>query len=265
MVKRLVADPAFGGARLDRLKSIVCGGGPLYVADAKATFAAFGPRLAQIYGQGESPMTITAMSRAHVADAIARGDDARLGSVGIAQAGMEVRVGDADDRAMPAGEIGEVLVRGPAVMQGYWMDAKASRRALANGWLHTGDVGSLDGDGYLTLTDRRRISSSAAARTSIPGKSRRIPPLHPGVAEVAVIGRPHAEWGEEVIACVVARGGPPATAEARHGLLRSLDALCLDHIARFKRPKDYVFRDALPKNNAGKVLKTELRRKLSAR
>jgi long-chain acyl-CoA synthetase len=210
-------------------------------------------------------MTITAMSRALVADAVARGDDARLGSVGTAQTGMDVRIADADDRAMPAGEIGEVLVRGPAVMQGYWMNDEASRRALANGWLHTGDVGSLDGDRYLTLKDRSKDLIISGGANVYPREVEEILLLHPDVAEVAVIGRPHSDWGEEVIACVVARGGPPGTPEARHGLLRSLDALCLGHIARFKRPKDYVFLDALPRNNTGKVLKTELRRKLFAR
>ena len=91
MVKRLVGSPGDRRARrLDRLKSIVYGGGPMYVADCKEAFAALGPRLAQIYGQGESPMTITAMNRALIADAIARGDDARLGSVGVAQTGIDV-------------------------------------------------------------------------------------------------------------------------------------------------------------------------------
>jgi len=231
----------------------------MYVADAKSAFAAFGPRLAQIYGQGESPMTITAMNRALVADAIARGDDARLGSVGIAQAGMEVRVGDADDRALRAGEIGEVLVRGPAVMQGYWMNDEASRRTLANGWLHTGDVGSLDADGYLTLKDRSKDLIITGGANVYPREVEEVLLLHPDVAEVAVIGRRHPDWGEEVIACVVARGQPHAASQARHALVRSLDALCLGHIARFKRPKDYVFLDVLPKNNTGKVLKTVLR------
>jgi long-chain acyl-CoA synthetase len=177
---------------------------------------------------------------------------------------MEVRIGDADDGALPAGEIGEVLVRGPAVMQGYWMNDEASRRALANGWLHTGDVGSLDDDGYLTLKDRSKDLIISGGSNIYPREVEEALLLHPDVAEVAVVGRPHSDWGEEAIACVVARGGPPATPEARHGLVRSLDALCLGQIARFKRPKDYVFLDALPKNNTGKVLKTELRRKLSA-
>ncbi len=264
MVNRLVKAPALGTARLDRLQCIVYGGGPMYVADAKSAFAALGPRLAQIYGQGESPMTITAMRRALVAEAVARDDDARLGSVGIAQAGMDVRIGDADDRAVPTGEIGEVLVRGPAVMQGYWLDDEASRRALANGWLHTGDVGSLDGDGYLTLKDRSKDLIISGGANVYPREVEEILLLHPDVAEVAVIGRPHADWGEEVIACVVARGAATADAGTRHRLEGALDTLCLEHIARFKRPKVYFFLPELPKNNAGKVLKTTLRELLSA-
>ena len=135
IVKRLVHAPAIGDARLDRLKCIVYGGGPMYVADAKAAFATLGPRLAQIYGQGESPMTITAMNRASIAEAFRRGDDARLASVGTAQAGIELRIADGDDRELPVGEIGEILVRGPTVMRGYWRNPEATRSTLANGWL----------------------------------------------------------------------------------------------------------------------------------
>ena len=265
MVKRLVDAPALGHARLDRLKSIVYGGGPMYVADARAAFAALGPRLAQIYGQGESPMTITAMNRALIADAIARDDDSRLGSVGIAQAGMDIRIGDADDRALPAGESGEVLVRGPAVMQGYWMNPEASGIALANGWLHTGDVGSLDGDGFLTLRDRSKDLIISGGSNIYPREVEEVLLRHPEVAEVAVIGRAHAEWGEEVVACIVVRGGGAPDAEHARRLEGALDALCLEHIARFKRPKAYVFLDELPKNNTGKVLKTALRKTVAAR
>src|SRR5262249_56250365 len=136
-----IAHPPLAQARLGRLKSIVCGGAPLYVEDCKTAAAVLGPRLAQIYGQGESPMTITAMSRALFADAIARGDDARLGSVGVAQAGIELLIGGPDDAELPTGETGEVLVRGPTVMQGYWMNPEASAATLANGCLHTRDLG----------------------------------------------------------------------------------------------------------------------------
>jgi long-chain acyl-CoA synthetase len=265
MVKRLVAAPGIGGARLDRLKSIVYGGGPMYVADCKTAFAALGPRLAQIYGQGESPMTITAMNRALIADAVARGNDARLGSVGVAQTGIEVRVAGAGDHALSRGEVGEVLVRGPTVMRGYWRNPEASGEALANGWLHTGDVGMQDDDGFLTLKDRSKDLIISGGSNIYPREIEEVLLFHPGIAEVAVVGRAHVDWGEEVVACVVPRGGVPANAEARRALEESLDAVCLANIARFKRPKAYRFMDELPKNNAGKVLKTELRELLASK
>jgi long-chain acyl-CoA synthetase len=260
MVKRLVAAPGIGGARLDRLKLIVYGGGPMYVADAKAAFAALGPRLAQIYGQGESPMTITAMNRAAIADAIARRDDGRLGSVGTAQLATELRIADHDDHALAPGDVGEILVRGPTVMRGYWNNEEATRTTLANGWLHTGDVGSLDADGYLTLKDRSKDLIISGGSNIYPREVEETLLLHPDVAEVAVVGRTHDEWGEEVVACIVARAAAPPHGEAARQLERALDAWCLDRIARFKRPKAYHFVAELPKNNTGKVLKTELRK-----
>jgi len=258
MVKRLLAHGAVGDARLDRLKSIVCGGAPLYVEDCKSAMAALGPRLAQIYGQGESPMTITAMSRALLADAVARGDDARIGSVGVAQTGIEVCIGGADDAELPVGETGEVLVRGPTVMQGYWMNPEASAATLANDWLHTGDVGCLDDGGFLTLKDRCKDLIISGGSNIYPREVEEVLQRHPSVAEVAVVGRRHADWGEEVVACVVARDDVEPAA-----LKSELDQLCLSHIARFKRPKAYVFFEDLPKNDTGKVLKTALREKLA--
>jgi len=252
MVKRFVASPALAGARLDAFKAIVYGGGPMYVEDAKAAFAALGPRLAQIYGQGESPMTITAMDRHSIADAIARGDDARLGSVGVAQTGIEVVVEG------PRGEPGEVLVRGASVMRGYWRNPEATARALEGGWLHTGDVGVLDDRGFLTLKDRSKDLIISGGSNIYPREVEEVLLRHPDVAEVAVIGRRHAEWGEEVVACVVPRVAL-GDAPARDRFEASLDALCLAEIARFKRPKAYAIVAELPKNAAGKVLKTALR------
>jgi long-chain acyl-CoA synthetase len=200
-------------------------------------------------------MTITAMDRALVADAIARGDDARLASVGCAQSGIDIRIADSADRALPAGEIGEVLVRGPTVMRGYWRNPQATQRALAGGWLHTGDMGVMSGDGFLTLKDRSKDLIISGGSNIYPREVEEVLQKHPAVAEVAVVGRKHADWGEEVVACVVLRN---VAADTR-AIEADLDALCLAEIARFKRPKAYVFLDALPKNNTGKVLKTELR------
>jgi long-chain acyl-CoA synthetase len=254
MLKRLVAHASSATLNLEHLKCIVCGGAPLYVEDCKAALARLGPRIAQIFGQGESPMTITGMRRAEIADAAARGDDARLGSVGRALPGVELRIAAADDRPLAAGEVGEVLVRGPTVMREYWRNPDATAVTLANGWLHTGDVGALDAAGYLTLKDRSKDLIISGGSNIYPREVEEVLQRHGDVREVAVIGRPHADWGEEVVACVVARRGADAQA-----MERELDALCLAHIARFKRPKAYVFLDELPKNNTGKVLKTELR------
>ena len=255
MVKRLVEFP--GDADTRNLKTIVYGGGPMYAADCKAAMARFGYKLAQIYGQGESPMTITAMGKAiHAATGNPRYEE-RLASVGQAFTGLEVVVADERDRPLPAGGIGEVLVRGDPVMPGYWDNPQASAETLRGGWLHTGDVGSLDEDGFLTLRDRSKDVIISGGSNVYPREVEEVLLRHPGVSEVSVVGQHDPEWGEVVVAFIVARdprGRAPESAE--------LDALCLDHIARFKRPKAYRFVEALPKNSTGKVLKTELRKLL---
>jgi long-chain acyl-CoA synthetase len=260
MVKRLVEFPVERPA--GGLKTIVYGGGPMYVADAKRGIERFGQKFVQIFGQGESPMTITALSRALHGDAGHPRYEQRLGSVGVPMTGVEVVVADADDRPLPAGEVGEVLVRGLPVMAGYWRKPEASAETLRNGWLHTGDVGSFDDDGFLTLRDRSKDVIISGGSNIYPREVEEVLQQHPEVAEVSVVGAPDREWGESVVAFVVPRqaGRGPSGWPA---LQASLDAFCLDHIARFKRPKEYRFVDNLPKNNAGKILKTELRRRLA--
>jgi long-chain acyl-CoA synthetase len=177
--------------------------------------------------------------------------------VGTAQLVVEVMVADADDRPLPPGEIGEVLVRGDSVMRGYWLDPDATAATLRGGWLHTGDLGALDPDGFLTLHDRSKDLIISGGSNIYPREIEEVLLRHPAVAEVAVIGRPDPQWGEAVVAFVVAAPGRPCDATL-------LDAHCLANIARFKRPKDYRLVDALPKNNYGKVVKTELRARLGS-
>jgi long-chain acyl-CoA synthetase len=243
MIKRLIVNPA--SADPGNLRTIVYGGAPMYVADLKAAISAYGFRFAQLYGQGESPMCITGMTRATMEAAYRAGDDAVLGSAGTPQSVVEVRL--ADD--------GEVLVRGDSVMKGYWRDPAASARTLADGWLHTGDIGDFDARGFLTLKDRSKDVIISGGSNIYPREVEETLQTHPRVAEVSVIGVPDAEWGESVVAFVVARDGALAAAE--------LDALCLSSIARFKRPKAYRFVEALPKNAYGKILKTELRARMA--
>jgi long-chain acyl-CoA synthetase len=227
----------------------------MYVADCLRALDRLGPRLTQIYGQGESPMTITVLRTAdHLDDHDGRRLQ-RLASVGRAQTGVDLAVLGDDDRPVAEGEIGEVCVRGAMVMRGYLNRPEATAKTLANGWLHTGDLGRLDAQGYLTLVDRNKDLIISGGSNIYPREVEEVLLRHPQVREVAVIGLPDADWGEIVVAIVV------AAAEA-HPSDAALDAHCLEHIARFKRPKRYVFVDELPKNATGKVLKRELREAL---
>jgi long-chain acyl-CoA synthetase len=258
MVKRLAGDPAIASADLSHLKTIIYGGAPMYLADLEQALERFGPRLAQIYGQGETPMTITALSKADHADREHPRWRDRMQSVGLARTDVEVRVVGDDDRALPAGEVGEIVVRGDVVMAGYWNQPDATAETLRGGWLRTGDLGSFDDDGYLTLRDRSKDLIISGGMNIYPREVEEALLHHDGVRSVAVVGAPHQEWGETVVAFVVpAEGaGPPAVDE--------LDRTCLDRIARYKRPREYRFLDALPTNNYGKVVKRELQDRLRA-
>jgi long-chain acyl-CoA synthetase len=258
MVKRLAADPAIAAADLTNLKTIIYGGAPMYLADLEEALEVLGPRLAQIYGQGETPMTITALSKAEHADrAHPRWRD-HMQSVGGARTDVEVRIVDEEDGELPVGEIGEIVVRGDVVMAGYWNQPEATAETLRNGWLHTGDMGSFDDEGYLTLRDRSKDLIISGGMNIYPREVEEVLLQHPAVKAVSVVGRPDAEWGEAVVAFVVTADGATQPSGAE------LDQICLDRIARFKRPKDYRFVDALPTNNYGKVLKRELRQRLVA-
>ncbi len=243
MLVRLLASPA--ARPPSGLKTISYGGAPMYVADSLRAIDLFGPRLYQLFGQGESPMTITGLPQEF------HREKQHLETCGFARTGCEVKIFDEADRELPPGEPGEIVTRSDCVMAGYWGNPEATAKTLRGGWLHTGDVGSLDAQGFLTIKDRSKDLIISGGSNIYPREIEEVLLRHPAVAECSVVGRPHAEWGEEVVAFVVLR--TKATVE-------DLEKLCLDNIARFKRPRAYRFVDALPKNNYGKVLKTELRR-----
>ncbi|OUS13466.1 AMP-dependent synthetase [Gammaproteobacteria bacterium 53_120_T64] len=252
MIKRMVETPAAKDENTDNLKVMIYGGGPMYVADLKAAMARFGNKFAQIYGQGETPMTISCLSRG---DHLGRDDlplDELLASVGSAQVPVEIRIADAKGNALPDGEVGEILVSGDTVMLGYWQNPEATAKTIVDGWLYTGDMGVLNAQGYLTLKDRSKDLIISGGTNIYPREVEEILLEHPDIIEVSVIGKEHPDWGEEVIAVVVQRDSA--------GLDKAqLDTFCLDNMARFKRPKHYHFVAQLPKNNYGKILKTELR------
>jgi acyl-CoA synthetase (AMP-forming)/AMP-acid ligase II len=197
-------------------------------------------------------MTITGLSKHLHAGTDGPPLAERLASCGTPRTGVRVRVVDEEDRDLPVGEIGEVITQSDCVMAGYWGNPDATAATLRGGWLHTGDLGSLDERGYLTLRDRSKDMIISGGANIYPREIEEVLLRHPAISEVSVIGRPHPDWGEEVVAFVVA-------AEGRSLAEKELDELCLANIARFKRPKRYVFLESLPKNNYGKVLKTELR------
>jgi long-chain acyl-CoA synthetase len=256
IVKRIVDEAEAQGLTPDQcghsFKTIVYGGAPMYAADIRRALRTMGPRFVQIYGQGESPMTGTALSRSHLVDTAHPRYDARIASVGVAQTPVRIRVAGPDGQSLPADEVGEVLIRGDSVMAGYWRNPEATQAAIREGWLWTGDMGALDDDGFLTLKDRSKDLIISGGSNIYPREVEEVLLTAPGVAEVAVVGAPDKEWGEIVVAFVVPKPGTALDAKA-------LDAFCLDQIARFKRPKRYEFVEVLPKNNYGKVLKTALR------
>ena len=258
MIVRLLESRRIADVNRDHLKTIIYGGGPMYVEDTRRALAALGPKLVQIYGQGEAPMTITGLARELHLDTGHPRYLERLGSVGTARTDVEVRIVGPDDEPLPPGETGEVILRGDVVMKGYWNNPEATSETLRGGWLHTGDLGAMDEDGFVTLKDRSKDMIISGGTNIYPREIEEVLLRHPAVLEASVVGRPHPEWGEEVVAFVV------PTAPGARVPEPELDTLCLEHIARFKRPRDYRFIDTLPKNNYGKVLKTELRARLAA-
>jgi acyl-CoA synthetase (AMP-forming)/AMP-acid ligase II len=253
MVTRLINAPTIAEADTSNLKTIVYGGAPMYLADTLKAVDLLGNKLVQIYGQGESPMTISGLPKRIFEDADHPRYEERLASAGIARTDVQLCIRGEDGTPLPVDEVGEITVRGDVVMRGYWNNPEATANAIRDGWLWTGDVGAIDAEGFLTLKDRSKDMIISGGTNIYPREIEEVLLKHPAIYECAVVGRPHADWGEEVVAFIVTHPGKTVTAE-------ELDRLCLDNIARFKRPKDYRFVESLAKNNYGKILKTELRR-----
>jgi long-chain acyl-CoA synthetase len=236
---------------LSSLKAICYGGAPIYVEHLRNAIKAFGPVFAQIYGQGEAPITISGLNAAEHARLLAV-NDPRIGSAGTIRTDVEVHCVDADDRPLPPGREGEIVVRGDIVMQGYWNNPTATAEALRGGWLHTGDIGVLDADGYLYLLDRAKDMIISGGNNIYPREVEEVIVQHPAVATVVVFGIPHAYWGEAVHALVVLEAGAKATAQ-------EIIDYCGSNLAGYKKPKSVEFVDSLPESGYGKVMRREIR------
>jgi acyl-CoA synthetase (AMP-forming)/AMP-acid ligase II len=201
-------------------------------------------------------MTMTALSKMDHEGPRDAAHMARLASCGTARTGVEVRVVGQDGKELPPGELGEVVSRSDTRMLGYWNNPKATASAIKDGWLWTGDIGTMDAKGYLTLRDRSKDMIIRGGSNIYPREIEEVLLRHPALAEVSVVGREEPDLGEEPVAFVVVKPGMTITTD-------EMDTLCLDNMARFKRPREYFFSDDLPKNNYGKILKTELRKQLA--
>jgi len=252
MINRLTASEAVRRFDTSSLKNVIYGGAPMHLGVLRRALDTFGPVFAQIYGQGESPFTIASLSTDEHVAALKENRLNHLSSVGRVVPAVDVRILNDDDTPLPRGQFGEICVRGDLVMPGYWNDPGASANTLKGGWLHTGDVGYLDEEDYLFITDRKKDMIISGGANIYPREVEEVIANHTAVAEVAVIGVPDEEWGESVKAFVVLRAGKTAEAD-------EIIEFCKDHIASYKKPKFVEFVADLPKNPTGKILKRELR------
>jgi acyl-CoA synthetase (AMP-forming)/AMP-acid ligase II len=231
------------------LRCVVYGGAPIHIEHLRAAVKRFGPIFVQLYGQGEAPMTISVLpARDHLS-----AEDEVLRSAGYVRTGVEVRIMAEDGGELPAGQSGEIAVRGDVVMTGYWNNPEATAAALSKGWLRTGDIGLFDKSGRLHLLDRRHDTIISGGSNIYPREVEDVLVRHPSVKEAIVFGVPDTEWGESVTAAVVLEDGvAPVTGE-------TLVNYCRENLASFKKPKSVHILPELPKNAYGKVLRRELK------
>ena len=252
MLYQLVDAPEKTEYDTSSLHSIIYGGSPIAVPRLIEAIQFFGKKLIQLYGQAEAPMCISTLPKEdHIvggAEEIVR----RLSSAGKPCVNVEVRIVDEEGRDVKADEVGEVVVRGYHLMEGYWNLPEATAEVLKDGWVHTGDLGYFDSGGYIFLVDRKRDVIISGAFNIYPKEIEDVIVTHPKVKEVTVIGVPDEKWGEAVKAVVVPKEGVHVTEQ-------EIIDHCRDHMASFKKPKSVDFIRELPRNPYGKVSKAVLR------
>ena len=250
MLKRLIEHPRFGEYDVSGLKLMIYGAAPIDGALlAQATKALPATQFTQAYGMTETAPTVAMLPAwCHTTP----GHEAKLRSVGRPVPIAEIRIVDPEGRPVPTGQAGEVIVRGPMVMQGYWGKPEQTAQALKDGWMHTGDGGRFDEDGFLYITDRIKDMIVTGGENVYSVEVENVVAQLPGVSMVGVIGLPDDQWGERVHAVVVLREGHTLTAE-------QVMAHCKGQIAGYKCPRSVEFRAEMPLSAAGKLLKHVLR------
>jgi fatty-acyl-CoA synthase len=235
--------PAFAGTDLSSIRYFLCGGAPVPEALIRL-YGGRGISFAQGYGLTETAPFVTLVPVDRALD--------KVGSAGLPPFFTDVRLVDDAGRDVPTGERGEVVVRGPNVMKGYWNRPEATADAIVDGWFHTGDVATRDEEGYFYIVDRKKDMIISGGENIYPAEVEDCLYQHPDIAEAAVIGLPDSRWGETVLAIIVPK---PGTSLGEQDIIDFTQG----RLARYKQPRRVVFIEALPRNPAGKVLKFELR------
>jgi acyl-CoA synthetase (AMP-forming)/AMP-acid ligase II len=245
MVRAIIDLPDIDSRDLSSVRVLIGGGEkmPLPVIDRlQQVFPS--ARFADAYGLTETVSGDTFLDAGSIRS--------KRGSAGRACLYLELQIWDESGAVLPAGEAGEIVLRGPKVFKGYWRDEEATARAFEGGWFHTGDIGVLDEDGYVFIVDRLKDMILSGGENIAGSEVERVLYEHPAVLEAAVVGRPDPKWGEVPIAFVVLKPGTSVSVE-------ELTEHCRGQLAKFKVPKDVTFIEALPRNPSGKILKRELR------
>ncbi len=247
----LVAVPDVRERSYPSLRLLVYGASPIAEQTLRDAMEVFGCGFVQGYGMTETTAAATYLLAEDHERGLA-GESKLLSSAGRALVGTDVAIMGAEDRILANGEVGEICVRGPQNMRGYWNLPQASEKALAGGWMHTGDAGIMDDEGFVYIQDRVKDMIVSGGENIYPREIEDVLYQHPGVAEAAVIGIPSEKWGEEVKAVIVAKPDVEVSAE-------ELIDFCQERLGGYKQPRSIDFIDALPRNPSGKVLKKDLR------
>ena len=255
MINIMVNFPGLSAYDTSTVRLIMFGASPMPVDRLIAATKAFGPKFVQAYGMTETAPLLTAMQPSWTKFDGSEADNRRIASCGREIAGVEVRiVNEVTGEDIKPGEFGEIIARGPNVMLGYWHREKETAEALRDGYMHTGDVATIDDQNFIYIVDRAKDMIISGGENIYTTEVENALYEHPAVLEAAVVGIPDEQWGEAVLAVVVLREGAQAT---EHDLIQH----CRTLIAGYKCPKKVVFQsDPLPKSGPGKILKTELRK-----
>lgn len=252
IIKMLVEHPAVDEFDHSSLRYVIYAGAPMYRADQKRALQKLGKVLVQYFGLGEVTGNITVLPPdMHSEDD--NDPNANIGSCGRPRLGMEVAILNDKLEQVPAGEIGEICCRGPAVFAGYHGNPEATAKALKGGWFHTGDLGKLDSRGLLYITGRESDMYISGGSNVYPREVEEVLLTHPEVAEVAIVGMPDEKWGEIGVAVIVKRNADSDLSEAQ--LLAHLDGRC----AKYRWPRKILFWDVMPKSGYGKIVKKDIK------